>query len=252
MTQERKGGGGRTQKSGKQSLIAKPCSVSCGKRRRHWDKGSEQIPRVEDPLKTGRWWVVLSAKGDEAGFAIRIQYCRGHSLLSQYFPFSLAPFGNLLYFLHDLRPFRILHTSPLVCCSLYFSPFCQPLGFWSATSGIQAACNSTGFFLFLSFLLLRHCFKNAKSSLNLLPRCPDPLDIPPFFSTRQCTHQSLLQPKCRTQRLRMSFFSLGILFLLLKSFLLDACPTLHLCCHLEVIKLPSSVQPLCWDLISLF
>ena len=46
VTQERKEGWGRTQKSRKQSLMAKPCSVSCGKSRRHWDKGGEQIPRV--------------------------------------------------------------------------------------------------------------------------------------------------------------------------------------------------------------
>lgn len=200
-----------------------------------WNKGGEQLPRVggiDSELGTvvGSPW----CKETKRGSGSEVSIATWPLTLSHYFPFSSAPFGNLFYCLHDLRLFRILHTNPPVCCSFYFSPLVSP-GCLSATSGLQVASSSAGFFLFLTLSLWDFALKTPKATQPLLPGPPGTLDIPPFFSTRPCTHQSLLSPRAGPRDWEYPF-SLGILFPPLKAFLLDACPTLCLCCPLAVMS----------------
>lgn len=153
MTQERKEGWGRTESReiesnghATQSLLwkeekaygIKEVSSSLG-----WE-GSTQNSR--------RWWVVLGAKETKQGSGSEVSTATWPLTAVALFSFNSAPFGNLFYCLHGLRLFRILHTTPPVCCPFYFSPIVSP-GFLSATSGLQVASSSAGFFLFLSLPL---------------------------------------------------------------------------------------------------
>jgi len=150
VTQERKEGWGRTQKSRKQTLMAKPCSVSCGKSRRHWDKGGEQIPRVGG-IHSKLGMVVGSPRCQKRRSRIRGQ----NSVLPSATNCCHVIFPSVwllsgIYFISSLiwGYLGFTHQSSSLLLFLFLSPL-SALGLLSITSGIQGACSSTGFFLFL-------------------------------------------------------------------------------------------------------
>ena len=153
MTQERKEGWGRTESRETESNGHATQSLLWKEEKAYGIKEvSSSLGWEGSTQNSGRWWVVLGAKETKRGSGSEVSIATWPLTLSHYFPFSSAPFGNLFYCLHDLRLFRILHTNPPVCCSFYFSPLVSP-GCLSATSGLQVASSSAGFFLFLTLSL---------------------------------------------------------------------------------------------------